>query len=258
MRPANIISLPQADRSESWLEPLSGVTIVLPCLDEADNLRDAVRCATEAAELYAVEHELIIVDDGSTDETSSVAGYLAERDPRIRLIVHSGNRGYGAALRTGMAAARMPWVLLVDADLQFDIDELEHFLPFAPKADLIVGWRILPQGPPIARLRSALWSRVVRAALDVQTRDLDCSFRLARRDLLDRLDLRATGALVGAELVILGRSAGARVAEVPVHHRIRVAGRQKGPGQRLARRTLRELCGLRRALRDGPPAPAGA
>jgi glycosyltransferase involved in cell wall biosynthesis len=226
---------------------LSGLTIVLPSFDEAENLPDAVRAATEAAERCALAHEVVIVDDGSGDDTVAVAGALAARDRRIRLIVHSENRGYGDALRSGITAARMPWVLLTDADLQFDLGELADFLALTPGSDLIVGWRILPQGTVGRRLAGALWNRFVIAVFDLPVRDVDCAFRLVRRDLLARLDLGAGGPLVGAELLVKSRAAGARIAEIPIHHRPRVAGRQAGPGRRLAARTLRELAELRHA-----------
>jgi glycosyltransferase involved in cell wall biosynthesis len=236
---------------------LCGLTIVLPCFNEAENLPDAVQLATVAAERWALKHEIVIVDDGSTDDTAAEATELIVRDPRIRLVVHVENRGYGPALRSGIAAARLPWVLLIDADLQFDFGELEDFLPLTPSADLVVGWRILPQGPVGRRAGGALWNRFLRAALHLPERDVDCAFRLVRRELLDRLDLRATGALVGAELLVKSRAAGARVAEVPVHHRPRIAGRQAGGGRRLGTRTLRELADLRRTPRGGPPRPLG-
>jgi glycosyltransferase involved in cell wall biosynthesis len=229
---------------------LTGLTVVLACLDEAENLPDAVRHATAAAERCAVAHEIVVVDDGSADQTVAVAGAIAARDPRVRLVVHAENLGYGEALRSGIAAARMPWVLLTDADLQFDFGDLEDFLALAASADLVVGWRVLPQGPVGARAEAALWNRFLRAAFDLPVRDVDCAFRLARRGLLASLDLRASGALVGTELLVKSRAAGARTAEAPVHHRARVAGRQTGSGRRLTTRTLRELVDLRRALQD--------
>jgi glycosyltransferase involved in cell wall biosynthesis len=229
---------------------LSGLTVVLPCLDEAENLPDAVARASDAADRYALEHEIIVVDDGSSDDTVEVAAGLAVRDPRVRLVVHSENQGYGQALRSGIAGARLPWVLLIDADLQFDVGELEDFLPLTRSADLVVGWRILPQGPIGRRAGSALWNRLVHSVLDLPARDVDCGFRLVRRELVQRLDLRAGAALVGTELLVKSRAAGARVAEVPVHHRPRVAGRQAGTGPRLTPRTLRELGALRRLQHD--------
>jgi glycosyltransferase involved in cell wall biosynthesis len=229
-------------------DALPGLTIVLPCFDEAENLAEAVRRATEAAEYCALSHEIVIVDDGSTDQTTAVAGQLATRDRRVQLVVHAENRGYGEALRSGIAAAGMPWVLLTDADLQYDVGELEDFLPLTRSADLVVGWRIVPQGPIGRRFGDAVWTRFVRAALELPVRDVDCAFRLVRRDLLERIDLHARGALVGTELVAKSRAAGARVAELPVHHRVRVAGRQTGAGPRLTARNVRELAELRREL----------
>jgi glycosyltransferase involved in cell wall biosynthesis len=231
---------------------------VLPCFDEAENLPDVVRYATEAAERCADTHEIIVVDDGSTDETVAVAGAMAARDARIRLIVHAGNLGQGRALRSGIAAARQPWVLLIDADLQFDVGELEAFLPETESAELVVGWRILPQVAVTRRAGGALWNGVVRAAFDLPVRDVDCAFRLGRRALLQYLDLRTSRALFGAELLVKSRSAGARMAEVPVHHRARVAGRQTGAGPRLGARTLRDLADLCRHRSDRPARPLGA
>jgi glycosyltransferase involved in cell wall biosynthesis len=239
-------------------DALSGLSIVLPCFNEAENLPDAVRYATDAAERCAVTHEIIVVDDGSTDETVAVAGAMSARDRRIRLIVHGENRGHGVAVRSGIAAARQPWVLMIDADLQFDIGELERFLPVAESADVVVGWRILSQGPVARRASTALWNRFVHAAFGLPVRDVECGFRLARHALLERLDLRTSRALFGAELLVKSRAAGARMAEVPVHHRARVAGRQTGAGRRLGARTLRELADVRAPRVDRPARPLGA
>ncbi|MDX6535704.1 MAG: hypothetical protein QOD37_45, partial [Gaiellales bacterium] len=152
---------------------LGGLTIVLPCLDEASNLRDAVRYANDAGERNAAQHEIVIVDDGSSDETVAIACELVMRDPRVRLVVHPDNRGYGEALRSGIADARQPWVLLIDADLQFVFGDLGDFIPLTPAADLIVGWRIVPQGPVGQRAGGALWNRFVRAALHLPVHDVD-------------------------------------------------------------------------------------
>jgi glycosyltransferase involved in cell wall biosynthesis len=231
---------------------LPGLSIILPCLDEAENLRDVVRYSTEAAEQCAVRHEIVIVDDGSTDETIAIAGELASHDPRVQLVVHASNRGYGEALRSGIAAARQPWVLMIDADLQLDIAELGNFLGPAASADFVIGRRILMQGSAGRRLGGAVWRRFVQSALDLPFRDIDCAYRLVRLDLLRSLDLHADGPLAGAELLVKSRAAGARIAEVQVHHRARVAGRHTGVGTRMTGGTLRELSRLRRATGQQP------
>ena len=163
---------------------LPGLSIVLPCFDEAENLRDVVRYSTAAAERFAVRHEIVIVDDGSTDDTIAIAGELASRDPRVQLVVHASNRGYGEALRSGIAAAHLPWVLMIDADLQLDVAELENFLAPAASADFVIGRRILMQGSVGRRLGGAVWRRFVQNALDLPIHDVDCAYRLVRLDLL--------------------------------------------------------------------------
>jgi glycosyltransferase involved in cell wall biosynthesis len=227
---------------------LAGVTIVLPCFNEADNIADAIRYATVAAERCATSHEIVVVDDGSTDETASIAARLAERDRRVRVVVHTRNRGYGDAVRTGITAARMPWIFLTDADLQFDLAELADFLPLATRADLVVGWRILRRDPLNRRLNAAAWNWLVRRMFRLPVRDVDCAFKLVRRELLEQFTLEATGAMISTELVVKCLAAGGRLEELGVHHRPRVAGDQSGANPRVVARAFFELARLRRSL----------
>jgi glycosyltransferase involved in cell wall biosynthesis len=233
---------------------LPGVSFVLPCLNEADNIADAVRNATVAGTECAVEHEVIVVDDGSTDGTAEIAAALAAEDHRVRVVVHPTNRGYGAALRSGVRAAQQPWVLLTDADLQFDLRELVDFVPLAAQADLIAGWRIARQDPLHRRLNAAAWNWLVRGLFDLPVRDVDCAFKLIRRDLVDEIPLTSGGAMISTELVVRLVAAGARVREVGVHHRPRVAGEQSGASPRVVVRAFRELARLHGQLRH-PGAP---
>jgi hypothetical protein len=236
---------------------IRGLTIVLPCFNEAENVADAIRYATQAAERCAIDHEIVVVDDGSSDDTATVAARFVQTDRRVRLIVHPHNLGYGDALRSGIAAASMHWVLLTDADLQFDLREIEDFLPYTPSADLILGWRILRQDPLHRRLYAAAWNWLVRRSFHLPVRDIDCAFKLIRRDLLQSSGLSATGAMISTELLVKCLAAGGRMEEVGVHHRARVAGEQSGANPRVVARAFRELATLRRALRR-EPSPAGA
>src|SRR2546430_3482320 len=126
---------------------LPGLSIVLPCFNEEANVSQAVREALLAAQRVSTRYEVIVVDDGSADETAKVAALLAMRDRRVRLVFHPENRGYGTALRSGIDAATMPWLLLTDADLQFDLTQVEDFLPFVDSYDLIVGQRLTRRDP---------------------------------------------------------------------------------------------------------------
>jgi glycosyltransferase involved in cell wall biosynthesis len=234
-------------------DALTGLTVVLPCFNEAANVADAIRYATAAAERCATDHEIVVVDDGSSDATAEIAARLAERDRRVRVVVHTRNRGYGDAVRSGIAAARMPWVLLTDGDLQFDLSELEDFLPVAARADIVVGWRILRRDPLNRRLNASAWNWLVRRMFRLPVRDVDCAFKLIRRDLLDRFALEATGAMISTELVVKCLAAGGRLQELGVHHRPRVAGEQSGASPRVVARAFYELALLRRRLHAARP-----
>ena len=137
---------------------LRGLSVILPCHDEAQNVERAIDEATAAGELVADAHEILVVDDGSTDATRELAQARAAADPRVRVLVHDGNRGYGAAVRTGIAAARLEWVFLTDADLQFDMTELARFVPLAQSSDIVAGFRTHRADPPHRLLNAAAWN----------------------------------------------------------------------------------------------------
>jgi len=203
---------------------LTGLTVVLPCFNEADNVADAVRAATRAARRCASSYEVIVIDDGSSDDTARITGELAVHDPNVRLVVHPENLGYGAALRSGIEAARMPWVLLTDADLQFDLGELENFLPAARNADLVAGWRILRQDPAHRRANAAAWNWLVRRVVGVPVRDVDCAFKLIRSEVIAKLPLQTDDFFIDTEIVASARKWNFRIGEKGVRHYPRVAG----------------------------------
>jgi glycosyltransferase involved in cell wall biosynthesis len=227
---------------------LAGVSIVLPCHDEAPNVAEAVRMASAAGRRHAFAHEVIVVDDGSEDETLAIATGLAAADPAVRVIVHPVNRGYGAALRSGIAAARQPWVLLTDADLQFDLEELAAFVPLSEDHDVVVGYRVDRQDPRGRIVAAAAWNALVRRTFDLPVRDVDCAFKLVRRKLLYDLELEADGAMISTELLVALLARDARLTELAVHHRPRPAGRQSGTNPRVVARAFGELRALRRRL----------
>jgi len=231
---------------------LPGLSIVLPCFNEQDNVADAIRYASAAAAVVADDWEVIVVNDGSTDATAERAAAFADSDERVRLVVHAVNRGYGDALRSGLAAARMPWVFLTDADLQFDLRELERFVPLAASADVLVGRRAQRRDPFVRRANAGAWNWLVRRLFAIPIRDVDCAFKLIRADLLDGIELKAHGAMISTELVVRLLARGARLEERDVEHRPRVAGEQSGANPRVVLRAFRELALLRGELRRRP------
>ena len=228
--------------------PLPGVSIVLPCFDEEENVVEAIRAARLAGRRAARAHEVIVVDDGSRDRTRERALAAAAEDADVRVVVHEDNLGYGAALRSGIAAASQPWILLTDADLQFDLTQLEDFLPFTGQADLLLGRRILRMDPLGRRISADLWNRLVRFVFRLPVRDVDCAFKLVRAELVGGIQLTCSGAMISTELVVRCIRRGARVRQLGVRHRPRVAGHQTGNSPRVVARAFRELAGARREL----------
>ena len=227
---------------------LTSLSVVLPCHDEEGNVAQAVREAGVAARAAALDHEILVVDDGSSDATRRLAGACAADDPHVRVLAHDDNRGYGAALRTGIAAARCDWILLTDADLQFDLGELRDFVAPAADHDLLVGYRLVRMDPFHRRLNAYAWNRLVDRVFALDVRDVDCAFKLIRRDLAQRLRLTAAGAMISTELVARAALAGARIGEYGVHHRPRTAGRQSGADPAVVIGAFRELRRIRAEL----------
>lgn len=224
------------------------LSIVLPAYDEEDNIVEAVHRAGRVASRLCDDYEIIVVDDGSQDNTARVVESMASQDSRVRLVAHHRNRGYGEALRTGFRAAQMDLVFFTDADNQFDMYELSKFLPWIDKVDVVAGYRINRQDTFVRRLFAHMWNVLVRSLFYVPVRDIDCAFKLFRRHLFDSLDLESVGAMVNTELMVkIGRS-GAGVVELGVRHYPRTAGRARGAHPRVIARALVELFRMSRRL----------
>ncbi|MDA0161684.1 glycosyltransferase family 2 protein [Solirubrobacter ginsenosidimutans] len=228
---------------------LSSLSIVLPCFNEAPNVLAAVTEARQAAERFAHQHEIVVVDDGSSDDTLAIAEALAAKDPRVRVVAHDGNRGYGAAVRSGIAASQGDWVLLTDGDLQFDLSELSRFLDLTAGHELVAGYRLGRADPRWRLLAAGAWNGLMRHSFGIGVRDVDCAFKLVRGPSLRALALTCDGAMVSTELLVRGRMAGWRFAEVGVQHRPRLAGEPTGGDIRVILRAFRERQALLRRLR---------
>lgn len=220
------------------------LSFVLPAFNEAGNIRESVRRCVAVGEALFPAFEVIVVDDGSLDRTRAVVDAMVEDDPRIRALHHPTNRGYGAALRTGLLAARMDHVFFTDADLQFDVAEIARLLEHAPEFGIVAGYRSPRVDPLGRRLLGRGWSVLVGALFDLDVRDVDCAFKLFDRAVIEAIDLRSVGALVNTEILVRARAKGARVQQVPVTHLPRRSGRQTGASPRVVWKAVRELATL--------------
>lgn len=233
------------------------ISLVLPAYNEADNIEPMVAEATPALEAVADEYEIIVVNDGSADDTSAVTRRVMETHPHVRLVEHPVNQGFGAAVFSGFTSAEKEWIFYTDADRQFVLGELERFIPHMDKADLIAGYRAPRRDPFMRVLYGKGWSMLCTLIFGYTVRDVDCGFKLFRRDIIEKLapTIQSRGATFSIEWLVRAKRAGYRFAELPVTHRPRVAGSQTGANINVILRAFRELVRVRLQLwREGQPA----
>ena len=233
------------------------LSLVFPVWDEEQNLGPLIDAALAIAPQLAADFELIVVDDGSRDGSAALLDARRRADARVRVLTHEANTGYGAALRTGLRAARGDLVFFSDADLQFDLAELEALLALAGDCDIVAGYRAPRRDPWLRRVLAFGWGSCVRLLFGLPVRDIDCAFKVFHRRVLEAIPIASVGAFVNTEILVRAESLGFRIRQVPVSHRPRRHGHQSGARPRVILRALLELATLYRELRR-PPAGARA
>jgi len=225
------------------------LSLVFPVFDEADNIGKVLDDAVALAPRLAGSFEIVVVDDGSRDGSAAIVEAWREREPRIALVRHEANRGYGAALRAGLREARGELVFFSDADLQFDLDEISTLLAHATEFDVVAGYRMPRRDPWLRRALAAGWGFLMNRLFGLGVRDIDCAFKVFRRHVLEAIPIASVGAFINTEILVRARQAGFRIHQVPVTHRRRLHGRQSGARPRVILRALFELAILARELR---------
>lgn len=228
--------------------PIS-LTLFFPVYNEEENIHELVEHTVRTVEQspYINDYEVLIIDDGSSDKTPELADRLAAHHSHVRAIHHARNKGYGAALRTGIAEASKDYVFFTDGDLQFDILELNNLIiHLEDYGDMVVGYRAPRRDPFMRRLNAFGWNVLNRTLFGLKIRDIDCAFKLFRRDMVQKLRLRSKGAMINAEILIRLQRKGIEVKEVPVSHLPRKYGSPTGAKLSVITRALGEMADLYR------------
>ncbi len=232
----------------------------MPAFNEAENIPGMVADVLCVLQRLADDFEVIVVDDGSQDDTAVVTQALAAQYPEVRLVRHEENMGYGTAVLTGLSHASKDLVFFTDADRQFDLSELEKLLVHIETADLVVGYRQPRRDPFMRRMNGKGWSWLVTLLFGYTARDIDCAFKLMRRSVVERLEKQITsgGATFSAEFLVRAKQAGFKIKEVPLNgHRPRVAGSPTGANPRVIARAFKELVQFRLELWREVPVTRG-
>ena len=202
------------------------LSVVLPAYNEEGNIERAVRSSAEAVAPLVSDYEIVVVDDGSRDETPAMLGLLEEEmGPRLVVVTHETNLGYGKALRAGFEAASGRFIFYTDADNQFDLRELEGFLPAMDDVDAILGYRVGRQDGAFRLMVSNGYNTLASLAFGMHVKDLNCSFKLFRREALTSLTLEEDYFFIDTEIVVQLHRAGYRYRQAGVRHYPRTAGR---------------------------------
>ncbi len=227
---------------------MQSISVVIPAYNEEPNVSSAVQRVSETMQGLGTDYEIIVVNDGSRDRTGEVTKSLLGQVPRLRLVEHYPNRGYGGALKAGFAAATKDLIAFVPADNQFDFADIKLLLSKMNGASIVTGYRANRRDPLIRRLNGLGWNSVVRLLFGYLARDIDCGFKLFRRELLDQVNLESNGAMIDTEFLAGAKLRGYKIAEVPVTHLPRVAGSPTGANLRVILRAFRDLFRFRLRL----------
>ena len=181
--------------------------------------RTVERVATKARRVLdelAAEWEIIVVNDGSPDRAGEIAEELARTEPRVRVIHHGRNLGYGSALRTGLDAARFEWIAFTDGDDEYEVDDLRKLWRLREFYDLILTFRYAKRYGSARIFISWVYNKLLRRVFRTRYRDISCGLRLVRREVAEELLLRSTSPFIGAEIAIKTMLKGFRVGEVGI------------------------------------------
>lgn len=233
----------------SEITRLPGLSASFPAHNEEDNVEPMIADLLGALPDFAERFEVIVVDDGSRDQTFARASAVAARDPRVRVVRHEVNRGYGAAVWTGLTAGTMEYAFFTDGDRQFDVRQIADLIRALPGHDVVVGYRVNRQDNAVRIANAHAWNWLIRTLFAVPVRDVDCAFKLFDRRVLQGLTIEAGGAMFSSELLARLKARGARIVEVPVKHLPREKGSASGGNPKVIARAFYELFRLYRKLK---------
>ncbi len=240
---------PSANEVDSNQRAGPSISVFFPCFNEQDNVAHSVEEALVVLERLNADFEVIIVDDGSIDATGPIADEIAGRDSRVKVVHHPANLGYGAALQSGFRAATKELVFYTDGDGQFDINEMPPLLSLTEQYDIVSCYRLNRRDCFIRKINGWCWTKLVCLLFGMKIRDIDCAFKLYKREIFDNIKLSSTGALIDAEILARAVRKGYCITQKGVHHYSRTAGAQTGANLRVVFRAFKELFRLRSQMR---------
>ena len=232
---------------------LKNLSVFFPAYNEEANISETILAARPVLEKISPTWEIIVVNDGSGDNTKEVADELSRQDKRIRVISHKENRGYGAALQSGFYGAKYDWIVYNDSDGQFDFSEVTRFLEKVDSFDLLIGHRIKRKDSFYRKFLAKGWGMLVFLFFGLRLKDVDCGFKMVKKEVIEKIPRLESerGGMINAELAIKAKAAGFKIGQVGVTHYPRRAGQATGSQIRVIIKSFLDLARLWKKLRLG-------
>ena len=219
---------------------VTSLSISIPAYNEAAALPQVLQEAVQTLEELRLDGEILLIDDGSTDATPQISKEWAGRDPRIRVIRHEKNLGFGTTLKDVFQLPTKDWIFFAPGDGQIPIGEVKQLLPHTTKSRFILGWRKNRADPWARKLQAWIYNRIISILMGRRVHDVD-SVVLIQRHLAQKLPLSSQSVFLHAELALGAAQSGTNILEVPIRHRPRTGGRPRGAKFSTILRTLKDL-----------------
>jgi len=226
------------------------ISAILPAHNEAENIKTTVENCVSYLKQNTSDYEVIVVNDGSSDNTKQIVEELSSANPKVVLVNHEINKGYGAALRSGFDEAKKEFIFFMDSDGQFDIQDLDRLLPLASMENVVIGYREDRADSAVRSLNAWMYGMYIYLMFGLNVKDMDCAFKIFPTEAYQNITpIKAGGALFTAEFLIKLKRAGFNFKEVPVRHFPRQFGTQSGANMKVILRMFKESWKLRNELR---------
>lgn len=232
---------------------MNSISVFFPTYNEEGNIKDTVLKTVKVLNRLFNTWEIIIVNDGSNDETKAIAEGLAKVDSKIRVINHDQNKGYGASLQTGFYNCQYDWIVFTDSDGQFDFGEITKFIEKQSEtnADLVIGYYKKRKVSKFKIITSKMWEVMVFILFGLYVKDIDCGFKLISKKIIEKIPQLESqrGAFISSEFLIKAKKAGFKIVEVSVTHFPRKFGKGTGRDIKVIIQSFLDLFRLWKKLR---------
>lgn len=225
------------------------LSVFFPCYNEEKNIKNTVSKAISVLNKVAKKWEIILINDGSKDNTAKVLDQIKSKNSKeIKIITHNPNRGYGAALKSGLYNSQYKWIAFSDSDGQFDFGEITKFIDKQKetKSDVVIGYYLSRKVSKATILTSKIWEIIVFILFGLKVTDIDCGFKLINKKVVETIPkLEAErGAFISSEFLIKAKKAGFKITELGVHHYPRVEGQATGRNIKVIIKSFTDLFSL--------------